>query len=252
MSTLRILLITVLLIASQAHAGFPDQRKGFSLGDLIEELPIPKELPILKKDELLGSILTQTALAALLNKEDKEVYYSALILALASGKSQDWFSDDARGSITVKSETEVTEERRIRVLKNRVSEMPPIEYIGEKFSANGNINLRGGPGVDYKVVDSVKKDDVIHVLGKVKDSDWYVIDQAGVVIGFVRSDLVTKAEEEALLAYDAEPKGRIRKVKTVTTSTCRTLEQRFEVDASPEQVETVEACQGPTGWKVVS
>jgi hypothetical protein len=51
--------------------------------------------------------------------------------------------------------------------------------------ASRDVNIRGGPGVNYAVVGGLKQGDSIAVVGKSVDGDWWQIDRGWVSTGFV-------------------------------------------------------------------
>lgn len=69
--------------------------------------------------------------------------------------------------------------------------------VGERFVVTGakGVNVRGGPGTDYAVVDTLAANASVMAIGKVKASDWYLVGRGNVAIGYVAASLIQRAPD---------------------------------------------------------
>tara|TARA_R110002073_G_scaffold334037_1_gene522679 strand:+ start:6718 stop:7521 length:804 start_codon:yes stop_codon:yes gene_type:complete len=188
----------------------------------------------------------------ILSGEDLSTHQSSVKNTIYTGKDQSWTNPDtgASGKTKITKEKTKTKKTKVVVLKDKVETVPPLDLIGENYQANSSINVRGGPGTDYKVVGKIASGDVVSVVGKVKDADWYMISQGGVGSGFVSQEFLTPAPTQDA-TYTDKPEGDLAEVNTKTTKTCKTIEQIVTDKDGKEKKEKITACQGPNGWEIV-
>lgn len=189
-----------------------------------------------------------------LDEEDQKRLAEATQTTAVSGQPISWTNPDTGVSGTtrvVKEETR-SENVAVPVLKERVTELPPFEYIGERYSVASASNVRGGPGTDYKVVDSLNAGQTVDVIGEVEGKPWYLVGENGVGNGFVFNKLLkpTGQASTVLVNDDATGPG-VSSQQTVAQRNCRTIEQVVVLQDGAEQVEKVTACQGSNGWEIV-
>jgi len=181
-----------------------------------------------------------------LDERDQLRMAKATETALETGQTQKWVGDESgvRGEARVVSSTTKTKTVKVPVLKDRISEVPPLDVVGETYKANKQANLRGGPGTDYVKVGSLVADEKINVVGKVKEKDWFLISQSGVGSGFVFSSLVSPAPnaEPAELGLKIE-KSNVSKQSVSVDQTCRQIEQKITLADGTQHSETIEACE---------
>lgn len=170
-----------------------------------------------------------------------------------TGSSSTWSNSQtgASGSTRVVDSRSTTESVQVPVLKERVETVPPLELIGEDYAATSPVNVRGGPGTDYKLVGSLRQGEVIMVQGRVKGSDWHMISQGGVATGFVHGNFLAPATSAQMAAgkVNARPEGAVETASIQAESTCRTIEQVVVLSDGTERTDTVTACQTPNGWE---
>lgn len=76
-----------------------------------------------------------------------------------------------------------------------VQAMPDLEYIDSTYQANRTSNVRGGPGTKYKVVEGLYAGEQVRVLGRVVETNWYMIAQDDIIQGFVHMSLLDPVGE---------------------------------------------------------
>lgn len=188
-----------------------------------------------------------------LNEEDREEAVSTVQTAAVTGKDGSWHSETtgASGSARVVETTTETQPVAIPVLKDRVEQVPPLDLIGEPYRATASVNVRGGPGTDYRTVGTLGADETVMVAGQVQGQDWYMISQDGAASGFVSTSLLRPAPPETTVAASSEPLGEVETVSLETERTCRTINQSITLGDGTTSDEKVTACQGPNGWEVI-
>jgi uncharacterized protein YgiM (DUF1202 family) len=138
----------------------------------------------------------------------------------------------------------------VPVLKDRISEVPPLDIIGQTYQANTNSNLRGGPGTDYVRVGRLEKGETFHVVGKVKDANWYLVSYDGVGSGFVFGDLIAAAPtEEPAKENTSIAQSEVVEQEVTAEQTCQTIDQNVVLPDNSTVSDTIEGCQTATGWE---
>lgn len=90
--------------------------------------------------------------------------------------------------------------------KSPITYMPELHDIDSGYKASRNSNVRGGPGMEYTVVDSLRHGERARVLGQVVGTNWYMIAQGGIIKGFVHNSLMYPAKRHHRNAYRPEPR----------------------------------------------
>jgi surface antigen len=200
---------------------------------------------------VLAGAVIGNRIGAYLDEQDRLKAAAATRQALLTGRPQDWSSESgASGQAEVVESTKAPRTVAMPVLKDRVQQVPPLDLIGETYVANGDVNVRGGPGTDYLVVGKLDAREAVTVAGRVQGRDWYMVSQGGAGSGFVHSSLLRPAPAgtpETAVA-SAEP---TETMSITATQTCRTILQTVRLADGAEHQEEVTACQGPNGWEVV-
>ena len=211
------------------------------------------------KEKIAAGILGAAAgaylgrkIAKKLSERDQEKAAMSAQKAVITGEDQVWQSDQqgVYGTAKVTKTKTKDKDQKIIVLKDRVEKVPPLDLDGTQYQASKTVNVRGGPGTDYKVVNSLQPNSPVTVVGQVKDSDWSLISQGGVGTGFVFSGLLTPVELAASPAPEQKVAGTAETVKVETTQTCRTVKQEVTLENGKKVSENVTACQTPSGWQI--
>lgn len=79
----------------------------------------------------------------------------------------------------------------------------PASYtrIGETFVAEGAVNLRAAPTTNSGRVGRLQAGQRFQALAQVRGSDWILVGQDGVGVGYVRADFVRPASGRRYAAY---------------------------------------------------
>ncbi len=130
-----------------------------------------------------------------LSQQDRAGIAQATSQAMYTGQPTSWHNPDT-GARTHVSVRDVSSYSNSRHLKPAVSQLPPIELINAYYSPTANINVRGGPGTDYTVVHKITKGNSVPVVGKVINSDWYLIAEQDQASGFVYAPLMRLSDNQ--------------------------------------------------------
>ena len=76
-----------------------------------------------------------------------------------------------------------------------VQAMPDLEVIDSTYYANTTSNVRGGPSMKYVIVEGLRPGERVRVLGRVTDTNWYMISQQDIIQGFVHMNLLEPSQE---------------------------------------------------------
>ncbi|MDB6061139.1 MAG: type 3 domain protein [Verrucomicrobiaceae bacterium] len=208
---------------------------------------------------LLGGLIGNR-IGNLLDERDQARLQESTQKSIVTGTNQTWTNPETGVQAkTVVKETPPPppQERQIPVLKNKVKQLPPLELIGEDYAALTDINVRGGPAADYEIVDQLKRGADVHVVGKVKGQNWYLISQNGAGSGFVASNLVKSLGTATVVAKAdpakaAVPDANIVQTPVASTTTCRVVTQQVKTKNGQTANQDVKACRGPNGWEIVA
>ena len=207
-------------------------------------------------DALDSVLLIGAAFAKLLGAEDQRTLYNAQQRAgeTDSDVAFEGSSADVRGSVRIVADAPRKTEKRtveLKVLKDSVDEMPAIELVAAPFSvARDKINVRAGPGTDYRTVQSLARATVVQVIGKVRGAEWFVITRTpdGAASGFVYKPLLEKTSSP--VTYLSNTSSAVTPIAVETTGQCKTVQQDVTTPDGTAS-EQVEICpQGDGSWKL--
>jgi surface antigen len=202
-----------------------------------------------------GAYIGQT-IGRMLDEQDRQRLAQSTYNTLQTGQPQSWHNPETgvRATTTVKQSTTQQQQVQVKVLKDKVKTVPPMEFVGEEYSANKNVNVRGGPGTDYVVVDKLTAGEHINVVGKVAGKPWYMISRGGVGSGFVYTSLLATVPVENWTVAQSEAPVATTNVQTAAvnaTRDCRVVSQEVTLGNGQTATEDVTACRGPNGWEIV-
>jgi len=188
-----------------------------------------------------------------LDKQDFEHMMQATSAAVASGQGQSWINPqtNTRGEAKVVSTENKAGSIKIPVLKERIAQVPPLDIIGQTYHALKKSNVRGGPGTRYRIVSGLVTGEAVTVIGKVRDSNWYLISKDGIGRGFIYAPLLKATPAEKMPDSGvAIAQGEIEEKEVTSNRICRTIEQSVSFADGSLRKDTIEACQSPSGWQV--
>lgn len=191
------------------------------------------------------------SLGQYLSNDDQNTHQETVTDTIHTGEDNTWSNErtGTSGRSRVVNEETNTRDEKVVVLKDKVETVPELDLIGENYETKNGVNVRSGPSTEYKVVGDLEVGDVVSVVGKVKDSNWYMISQGGVGSGFVSEDFLIAAPT-AVASNTEKPEGDLEEVETNVSQTCKTIEQSVTLDDGSTKIETIKACQGPNGWEI--
>lgn len=203
---------------------------------------------------LLGAF-AGSAIASYLDEQDAKLHGEAMERSVATGKSQSWTNPDSGNKGTVKA-TKVKDRSRkrpVKVLKGKVETVPPMEAVGKAYQAKSATNVRGGPGTDYVIVSRLKGGQDVTAMGLVKGTNWYLVGENDVGIGYVRRDLLRRASATAPASspLTSGVQGPVVEEEVAVTEACYSVQQTVETSDGKTGEETVTRCRGPNGWEAV-
>lgn len=188
-----------------------------------------------------------------LDERDRQRMAEVTEQTIATGQTRTWSNPqkNTRGEARVIDTQTKSEPVNVRVLKKKISQVPPLDIMGQTYRATKKANLRGGPGTDYETVGTLAPKEVVNVVGKVRDSDWYLISQNGVGSGFISTALLEAAPNESPVA-SGQPiaESDVAEEQVASNRICRKIQQTVSLPDGSSHTETIDACQSPTGWEV--
>lgn len=186
-------------------------------------------------------------IGAHLTEIDRKGINQATSKAVSSGKSTSWRNPDTGTSTDISVRKYTT--KAGRSLKPALRRLPPIELLNAYYVPTTDINVRGGPGIDYAILHSIRQGEAVPVAGKVIDSGWYLIAEQGKASGFLYAPLMmfdprqssqSNAIREA--SYTSQP-GRY----VARSSNCRLITQKVSLLSGDSESHQFKACQQSNG-----
>ena len=200
---------------------------------------------------LAGGIIG-SAIGRYLDETDRKRMAQATRLAALTGRAQAWkgAKSGVRGTVRVAASERRSGTVRVAAYKDRVEKMPPLDLVNDTFEATSTVNVRSGPGTEYRVVDRLTSGEKVQVIGKVQGANWYVIARDGVASGFVHGAYLvpTSTANSAQIASSPPPGAEVVEVSAVQT--CRVVVQQVQLADGREIEDRVKVCPGPAGWEV--
>ncbi|MCC5869293.1 MAG: SH3 domain-containing protein [Gammaproteobacteria bacterium] len=205
---------------------------------------------------IVGAIIGGTV-GSVLAERDRQRLAQSTGETIMTGEDQEWSNPETgvTARTTVKETVVETREREIPVLKDRVQRVPPLEFIGAEYRTVANSRVRGGPGTDYVIVETLPAGTRTEVLGRVIDEDWFMISRDGVGNGFVATRLLEPAAPDAdhkpASAPTTAPAGEVVRASVESAETCRVVTQQVTTASGHSEARDIKACRGPAGWEIV-
>ena len=214
------------------------------------------------KGALVGGLvggLIGGGIGKMLDERDKQHLAQSTQQTLSTGAPQTWSNPETGVSVKteVKSTTTQPQQAQIPVLKDKVQQVPPLEFIGEDYTATKQANVRGGPGTDYTIVSKLNAGQTTRVVGKVVNQPWYMVSENNVGSGFVSTDLLKANPPAATPTVPssappaAAPASDVAQATVDGSSMCRVVTQQVTTKDGQTATEDVKACRGPNGWEIM-
>lgn len=193
--------------------------------------------------------LVGNRIGAYLDEQDQQRMTAATEQSILTGQDQTWVNPEkgTTGQAKVKQETRQTA-TSVSVLKYRIKEVPPLDIVGAIYK----LNVRGGLGTDYIIIDNLKAGQNINVVGQVQGRIWYMVSQDGFGSGFIHHSLLVPSPGDAVVNDAPVAQEEITTVNTTTAKTCRTIQQTITLqDGTEHEEEITTAYQGSNVWELV-
>lgn len=188
-----------------------------------------------------------------LDEQDRAKMLATTQKSLLTGSSGSWSNreNQTRGSTKVISTSKAATPIKVKVLKSKVKQVPPLEIIGATYVAKKASNVRGGPSTDYVVVGNLENEQAVRVVGQVKGKKWLMISEGGAGSGFVHGNLLKPAPIAEVKENKIDTADVVEEVVAQETL-CRVIENSVTLADGSTETEKLTACQGPNGWEIKS
>jgi surface antigen len=194
-----------------------------------------------------------------MTQEDVRQLTEAREQAIYTGQPQVWTNPQsgASGSVTsTPAPPKPPAPVQVNALPGRVGTPPEMVAVGEQYTATKTANVRGGPATTYAVVDSLKANEPIMAIGKVKAGDWFMVGRGDVAIGYVASSLISRAPvlpttPAPAPATPPTPPANVEQTQVVMSAECYTTTQTVKLGDGTSQQAQVTSCRTPNGWAQV-
>lgn len=191
-------------------------------------------------------------IGAHLSKKDREGISKATSKAVSTGKSTSWNNPDT--GIQTRISVDEAWSGSARNQKAPLQQLPPVELINAYYVPTTDINVRGGPGIEYAVQHSIKQGETVPVAGRVLDSDWYLIAEEGNASGFLYAPLMAFASNQPATGNAIREASRSTQPGRylAQNSNCRLITQQVSITGGNSETHQFKACQQANGnWSKI-
>lgn len=182
--------------------------------------------------------------------------------SIRSGEVEEWSNPETGTSGRVSSEPAEPRQPQptpVKVKRDRLESLPMMDAVGSPYvvNASGGVNVRGGPGTGYAVVDRLLDTEKVTAIGKVREQPWYLVGRGEVGIGYVFADLMepwsAPPEEPEPAPPSEEPADEtdVDQVQVEMASECFTTTQSVTLADGTTEDARVTSCRTPDGWAQV-
>jgi hypothetical protein len=178
----------------------------------------------------------------------------AVALAMQTGRTQSWRSDDGSKSYTLSVDRTYTGastiDRNIATIEGRSLVMTNLaDASGVYKVTTEQVNVRDRPDLTKKsvVVDSFKAGDRLLVMGKTLQGDWLLVSSRGVAAeGWIKTNALTATADDPAAFAQSETRPA-RAVRVAMKPACIETHEVFEVKGSRSNGASSEQCRDSTG-----
>ncbi|MCZ7670685.1 MAG: SH3 domain-containing protein [Chloroflexi bacterium] len=71
-----------------------------------------------------------------------------------------------------------------------------------------SVNVRSGPGTEYQVISNLRNNDIVPVVAKSGDGEWFIVEMPGGFRGWVHDSVTDPVLAQAMLKWDLPPPYR--------------------------------------------
>jgi uncharacterized protein YcfJ len=193
--------------------------------------------------------------AKALTQRDQEKLFIAQQQAAGSGETATFTGEDGvTGRVSVVNDKPIEKQEKtvqVKVLKDKVEQTPPLNLVGAAYSPKNVINVRSGPGTDYKKVAQLAGGESVQVIGEaLPEQKWYLISQLpdGTAGGYVYSSLMSPSSDP--VEYGQASAEAVSHVSVQANVVCKTVRQEVTTADGPI-TEDIRVCQQGDGtWKL--
>lgn len=187
--------------------------------------------------------------SAKLRQSDRAGIASATERAIETGETTTWTNPDTGVSTRV-SVGEAERGPEPAAGNAPLGKMPPLEVVDAYYVPTVNLNVRGGPGTEYRVLYTLKEGTPVPVIGRVKGSDWFAIAEGGEATGFIYAPMTAPAGgelPESGAVRDAIAGNVQSERHEVAETTCRRVTQEVTLNDGSSDSHAFRVCQQPDG-----
>ncbi len=182
--------------------------------------------------------------SAQLRQSDRAGIANATEQAIRTGETTTWRNPDTgmEARVSVRDEPAAAGNDPLR-------QLPPLDLVDAWYTPTVNLNVRGGPGTDYRVLYTLAEGVEVPVLGRVRDSDWLVIAEGGEASGFVYEPLTRPSANRAADggALRQAKASEYRAARVDTDGECRQVTQQVTLGDGARDAHDFRVCRQADG-----
>jgi surface antigen len=149
------------------------------------------------------------AIGRYLSEQEREALAGQTVTALdeESAGSRTWQSSQSGTSAKIETGEIAYQSKRKEVQRLKsVQVIPTIRLENRDYQTTTALNVRGGPGRQYKVITTLKAGDRVSSAGRT-DNGWLMLAKQGVTVGYVHSKYVEPLPEHAQAGDNKSDRG---------------------------------------------
>ncbi|GHA45927.1 SH3 domain-containing protein [Photobacterium aphoticum] len=195
-----------------------------------------------------------------LSQRSRDVFLEQMLDALESEKGSEWQGRDPRTYAKWIIRVQPQEWRTVEVKHpsaEAVNIQHDLQFVDIPYHSNANLNIRSEPGLKGDILGVLQKGEVFHAMARVTDTPWLLVEQRGMIKGYVHSDYaqsnvisrdILSTQPNSLVSSLLPSKALIEAASTLPEKdvdgvfTCRYLDYQLRND-NDDTSGTLKACR---------
>ncbi|MFH4529928.1 SH3 domain-containing protein [Vibrio diabolicus] len=149
--------------------------------------------PVAINDHSQSVIVINDQMDRFLSYEGRESFLNQMLVALESDSRDKFKGKDPETYSWWKIRVQPSEKQQAEVFRptaDGVDTSNPVEFMDVSYRSKTTLNLRSKPSLEGEKLGVLSKGEVFNVLAKVVDQPWFLVEQKGVIKGYVHKDYV--------------------------------------------------------------
>ncbi|KAA3627443.1 MAG: glycine zipper 2TM domain-containing protein, partial [Proteobacteria bacterium] len=186
-----------------------------------------------------------------MNQRDRAGLATTTREAISTGRTSTWRNPDTgvRARVSVSEMGVGDGGRGVDTSRPSLDSIPQVEMINSYYQPTVNLNVRGGPGTDYRILYTLKAGEPVPVIGRVAGSPWFLVADEGRASGFAHGSYLEFRDDESAgnALRDSIVNDREVKRYVVDASNCRRVTQEVTLSDGSTDSNAFRICRQSDG-----